>query len=160
MRKLILFCALLTGLALSSCNNDVCENNLCGIHEKCEDGACVPSDLVVARAAFTGIWNVSETYNGGTDAFSSSIAKHPTEDNMLLLYDLSSDYINIYAVMESSNSFEIPLQMTGRSTSFSGSAIAVSGSGILINSNTVSLNYTLESLNGAFVQNCTATYTK
>jgi hypothetical protein len=171
MKKFILFFALSLGLTLSSCDNNSCGDIICGDNASCIKGDCAclqgyeknnndlcVSTLIRARNSFTGTWVVSESCYSNSftfiNTFTSTIVKHPTEDDQLILSNFYDSYNNVYAVMTSETTFEIPLQL------HSNNNITIIGEGIYENSGTLRLNYNIEEVNGLGSNDCTASYTK
>jgi hypothetical protein len=162
MKKIILFITLSLGLTLSSCapckdtmcgDNTICENGVCNClpdFKKNNLGACV-TVLASYRDRFVGNWTVDETCDFNTYFFSSSISKHPTSDDQIIISNLHERY-TVYATMVSTSRFEIPFQVTG--------STSIVGSGRYVGS-PMKINYVIESFgNSSSYVNCDADYFK
>lgn len=167
MKKLILFFTLTLGLTFSSCDNSSCKDILCGDNASCVEGTCnclqgyeknsndlCISTLIRARSSFTGTWNVYEDCYVNPYTFISTIVKHPTKDDQLVISDFYDTYNSVYAVMTSETTFDIPLQL------HNSNRVTITGEGIYENSGSLIINYNIELVDGSGTDYCTASYTK
>ncbi|CAA6810735.1 MAG: Unknown protein [uncultured Aureispira sp.] len=167
MKQSILFLILSLGLTFSSCDNASCGDILCGDNASCVQGTCTclqgyeknnndlcVSTLIRARSNFTGTWAVSENCSSAIYSFISTIVKHPTEDDQLILSNFYDSYNSVYAVMTSETTFEIPLQL------HNSNRVTITGEGMYENPGSVIINYNIELVDGTSSDYCTAFYTK
>lgn len=151
-------------LIFSSCQNDPCADQICEVNSYCQDGTCECEagysrnadgrcviNISLDRDKFAKVWSVSENCSSGSYLFSSTIVKSPTEEDQLIIYNFYDVYDNVYAVMTSANTFDIPLQV------HYSNRVAVSGSGTYA-AGRLTVDYNIENLSNNSVEQCSATY--